>query len=68
MVKTSRRFARFHAGGIIPSVASPSMTSSTGEISFGPMMAPPSGMKISAAPKPEKPRASPAMQAMAISV
>jgi hypothetical protein len=41
-------------GGIMPSVASPSMTSSTGEISFGPMMAPPSGMKISAAPKPEK--------------
>ncbi|MGZ2482950.1 hypothetical protein ACVITL_001473 [Rhizobium pisi] len=45
----------------------PSMTSRIGEIIFGPTIAPPSGTKISAAPNPEKPRASPAMKAKAIS-
>ena len=67
ITKTSRRLAPCHARGIIPIVAKPSTTRSTGETNFGPMIAPPSGMKMSAAPKPEKPRANPAMKAAATS-
>ncbi|MNZ92316.1 hypothetical protein D3C78_1113370 [compost metagenome] len=63
MMKTSRRSAMRKAGGIMPSVRTPSTTSSTAEATRGPTMALASGMKISAAPKPEKPRARPARNA-----
>ncbi|MNE80361.1 hypothetical protein D3C80_1769240 [compost metagenome] len=47
----------------MPSVKTPSTTRRTTEAMRGPTMALASGMKMRAAPKPEKPRASPARKA-----
>ena len=60
---TSRRRASTQARGRKPSESRPSATRSTGAATAGPTSALPAGMKISAAPKPEKPRASPATPA-----
>ena len=60
---TSRRRASTQARGRKPNERIPSATSSTGAATAGPTSALPAGMKIKAAPKPEKPRASPATPA-----
>ena len=63
MVPTSRRSACRQPFGISGAAAMKSITSSSGEASFAPMMLLASGMKISAEPKPENPRARPATNA-----
>jgi hypothetical protein len=63
MLPTSRRSAWRQPFGISGAAATKSITSSSGEASFAPMMLLASGMKISAEPKPENPRARPATNA-----
>ena len=64
IVKTSRRLARRQPLGNMPNDNRPSITSRSGAASCGPMAELASGTKISAPPKPEKPRAQPAIRAL----
>ena len=64
MLPTSRRSACRQPFGISGAAATKSITSSNGEASLALMMLLASGMKISAEPKPENPRARPATNAV----
>ena len=59
IISTDRRSACRHAVGSMGAAPMPSMTSRSGTASAGPTTALASGTKISADPKPEKPRARP---------
>jgi hypothetical protein len=63
MTETSRRSALRNASGMKPSASTASVISRSGEATCGETTVLASGTKISAAPKPEKPRASAAMKA-----
>ena len=64
MTPTSRLSAWRNAFGMKPTASTASVISSSGEATCGLTTVPASGTKISAAPKPEKPRASAAMNAV----
>ena len=62
ITNTPRRSAWRQASGIMPNAPTPSIIIRIGAASSGPTLALASGMKLSADPKPEKPRASPAIR------
>ena len=63
MIDTSRLSARRKASGMKPTASTASVMSRSGEAIFGSTTVAARGRKISAAPKPEKPRAIAAMNA-----
>ena len=68
MIPTSRWSALRNASGMKPSASTASVISSSGEATCGATTVLASGTKMSAAPKPEKPRAVAAMNAVTSSV